>query len=98
MRLTDRLNQPQRIVVVIAWALVLGVAGLYLTSLGSVSGFGWYAYAPLAHSVALPHTGLPGWARLIIWLALIALWALGSVWVLRPAPETAPEAGKPLPQ
>jgi heme/copper-type cytochrome/quinol oxidase subunit 1 len=87
MRLTDRLNRPQRIVAVIAWGMALGAAGLYLTSLGSASGFGWYAYAPLAHSVAFPHTGLPGWARLIIWLALIALWALGSVWVLRPAPE-----------
>jgi hypothetical protein len=88
MRLTDWLSRPQRIVVVIAWALALAAAGIYLTSLGGASGFGWYAYAPLAHSVAFPHTGLPGWARLIVWLALIALWALGSVWVLRPAPET----------
>ena len=86
MRVTDRLSLPQRIVVVIAWGLALGAAGIYLTSLGSASGFGWDAYAPLAHSVAFPHTGLAGWLRLIIWLALIGLWALGSILVLRPAP------------
>jgi hypothetical protein len=93
MHLTDRLSRPQRLVVVIGWGMALGAAGIYLTSLGSVSGFGWYAYAPLAHSAAFPHTGLAGWLRLIIWLALIGLWALGSVWVLRPPPGEAPPPG-----
>jgi hypothetical protein len=91
MRVTDRLSQPQRIVVVIAFGLALGAAGVYLVSLGSTSGFGWYAYAPLSHSASLPSTGLAGWLRLIIWLALICLWALGSLRVLRPSPkEPAP--------
>ena len=63
MRVTDRLSQPQRIVVVIALGLALGAAGVYLVSLGSSSGFGWYAYAPLSHSVSLPSTGLAGWLR-----------------------------------
>jgi hypothetical protein len=31
-----------------------------------------------------------GWLRLLIWLALIGLWALLSVRVLRPSPEQAP--------
>lgn len=86
MRVTDRLSLSQRIVVVIAFGLALGALGVYLASVGSSSGFGWYAYAPLSHSASLPSTGLAGWLRLIIWLALICLWALGSLWVLRPAP------------
>jgi heme/copper-type cytochrome/quinol oxidase subunit 1 len=85
--MNDRLSLPQRIVLIIAFGLVLGVGGLYLVSLGSAPGTGWYAYAPLAHTVALPGLGLPGWLRLIIWLGLIGLWALGSVWLLRPPPE-----------
>lgn len=87
MRLIDRLGLSQRIVVIIAWGLALGAAGLYLASLGSPSGFGWYAYAPLSSTAALPHAGLAGWLRLIIWLVLIGLWALGSIRVLRSTPE-----------
>ncbi len=86
MRLTDRLSQPQKIVIVIALGTALGAAGIYLTSLGNATGFGWYAYAPLSQSV-YPRTGLPGWLRLIIWLALIGLWALVSIRVLRTSPE-----------
>ena len=89
MRVTDRLSLSQRIVVVIAFGLILGAAGVYLMSLGSSSGFGWYAYAPLSHSASLPSTGLAGWLRLIIRLALICLWALGCLWLLRPAPAKA---------
>jgi hypothetical protein len=67
--------------------MALGVAGIYLVNLGNALGFGWYAYAPLSQSVSSLHTGLAGWLRLIIWLALICLWALGSIRVLRPSPE-----------
>jgi hypothetical protein len=47
MRLTDRLSQPQRIVVVVALGVACGTAGIYLVNLGSTVSFGWYAYAPL---------------------------------------------------
>jgi hypothetical protein len=88
MRLTDRLSQPQRIVIVIALGVAFAAAGAYLVNLGgNAVSFGWYAYAPLTQSADLPHSGLPGWVRLIIWLALTGLWALASLWVLRPAPE-----------
>ncbi len=89
MRLTDRLSQPQKIVVVVALGAALGAAGTYLVGLGNTAAFGWYAYAPLSQA-AYPATGLHGWARLLIWLALICLWALLSVRVLRPSPEQAP--------
>lgn len=90
MRLSDRLSQPQRIVIVVAFGMTLETAGTYLVNLGNVPGFGWYAYAPLSQSAVSFHTGLTGWLRLVIWLLLICLWALGSVWVLRPSPKQPP--------
>jgi heme/copper-type cytochrome/quinol oxidase subunit 1 len=89
MRLTDRLSWPQRVVIVIALGLALAVAGSYLVSLGGGFRSGWYAYAPLTSSLDAPGTGLPGWLRLIIWLALIGLWALASIRVLRPSSSQA---------
>jgi hypothetical protein len=88
MRLTDRLSQPQKIVVVIAFGMALGAAGIYLVNLGNT--FGWYAFTPLSQVVSAPRTGLAGWLRLIIWLVLICLWALGSILVLRPSPDGPP--------
>ena len=87
MRLTARLSQPQRIVVVIAFGMALGAAGIYLVNLGN---FGWYAYTPLSQAISPLRTGMAGWLRLIIWLLLICLWALGSIRVLRPPDEPAP--------
>jgi heme/copper-type cytochrome/quinol oxidase subunit 1 len=87
MRMSDRLSPPQRIVIVIALGVACGAAGSYLSSLGSTTAFGWYAYAPLSQSAYPPRTRLAGWLLLIIWLALIALWGLVSIRVLRPSPE-----------
>ena len=90
MRFTDRLGQAQRIVIVIALGAAFGAVGSYLVNLGNAARFGWYAYAPLSQEVYSPRTGLAGWLRLIIWLALIGLWARASVRVLRPSQEEAP--------
>jgi purine-cytosine permease-like protein len=87
MRVTDRLSKSQRVVVVVALGLALGVIGTYLVSLGSGIRFGWYAYSPLTATLQAPSTGLPAWLRLIIWLALIVVWALASIRVLRPAAD-----------
>jgi hypothetical protein len=89
MRLTGRLTQPQKIVVVTALGVACGAVGLYLVSLGTTATFGWYAYAPISQS-ADPRTGLAGWLRLLIWLALTGLWALASIRVLRPSPAEPP--------
>jgi hypothetical protein len=90
MRLTDRLGKPQKIVIVIALGTAFGAVGRYLVNLGNGARAGWYAYSPLTQQAYPPRTGLAGWLRLIIWLALIALWALASVGVLRPSPEDPP--------
>ena len=85
MRVTDRLSKSQRVVVVVALGLALGVIGTYLVSLGSGIRFGWYAHSPLTATLQAPSTGLPAWLRLIIWLAPIVVWVLASIRVLRPA-------------
>jgi hypothetical protein len=87
MRVIDRLSRPQRVVVVVALGLALGVIGTYLMSLSSGIRSGWYGYAPLTATLQAPGTGLPGWLQLIIWLALIGAWALASIRVLRPAAD-----------
>lgn len=93
MRLTDRLNLPQRIVLVVALALALGEIGTYLDSLDAAVRFGWFTY-PESHPAGYspgPSDWLPAWVHLIIWLVLIALWALPSIRVLRPFPEAPPK-------
>lgn len=88
MRWIDRLGTAQRVVVVIALGLALGVLASYLTSLGTRTG--WYAYAPLSGQVFQPPgIGEPGWLRVIIWLAAISLWTLTSLTALRQSPGQA---------
>ena len=89
MRWIDRLSKAQRIVIVVALGMAFWAVGSYLVSLGGAGRFGWYAYSPLTGAAQAPGTGLSAWLRLIIWLGLIALWALASVKVLRPSPTQA---------
>ena len=85
---TNGWGRAQRIILVIGLGLGLAVLGRYLVSLGrpSSANFGWFAYAPLdsttAHA-ALRQAGLRPWARLLIWLGLIAVWTLMSLRILR---------------
>ena len=85
MRAIDRLSQPQRVVIVVALGLVLAVIGGFVTSLGRLAA-GWYAYAPLTSTGYLPGHGIPPWLRLIIWLALIVIWAAAAIRLLKPSP------------
>jgi hypothetical protein len=82
-------------VLVIGLGLALAGLGRYLVSLGRPSSvsFGWFAYAPLnsTTAAAVRHVGLRPWARLLIWLALIAVWTLASVRILRPPATGQPE-------
>jgi heme/copper-type cytochrome/quinol oxidase subunit 1 len=94
MRFLDRLSLAQRVVAVVAFGLACLAVGRYVSHLDTgTAAFGWYAYAPLRSTANYPLTGqngLPGWARLIIYLALIAVWALVSVVMLRPARSAKP--------
>jgi heme/copper-type cytochrome/quinol oxidase subunit 1 len=99
VRFLDRLSLAQRIVAVIAFGLACLAVGLYVAHLGTgTAAFGWYAYAPLSRTANYPlgaQAGLAGWVRLIIWLALTAVWALVSILVLRPA-RRGPSASEPV--
>jgi hypothetical protein len=95
MRFTDRLSTAQRIVVVVAMGLAFGAIGSYLDSLGNTPFTGWTGYAPLNGSPLLVHTGLADWLRLLIWLALIGLWAVAATRVFRPVPAEPPATGQP---
>jgi hypothetical protein len=88
MRWIDGLSKSQRIVVVVAFGLALGVVGSYLLNLGSGYPFGWTGFSPLTLAT-YGYAGLHGWLRAIIWLVLIGLWAVASVRVLRPSSENA---------
>ncbi len=80
-----------RVTLVVALGLALAVLGRYLVSLGHHTSYGWFAYAPLNSSVSPPHAdGLRPWARLLIWLGLIAVWASASAWLLRPGKQAQP--------
>ncbi|MGI9007476.1 MAG: hypothetical protein ACR2FU_14990 [Streptosporangiaceae bacterium] len=95
MRLINQLNVAQRAVIVVAIGVALATFGHYLISLGN-RRLGWYAYAPLTANVGPRGTGLPGWVRQIIWLALTAVWAVASIIALRPAHSAPaePDAGR----
>jgi hypothetical protein len=97
VRLTDRLNTAQRVVIVVAMGIALAIVGRFLVSLGGGFHFGWYSYSALAARLRPPGTGLPRWLRLIIWLGLTGIWALASVIVLRPPREPAAPRSAPAP-
>jgi hypothetical protein len=79
-RLRD-LNSRQRLVVVVGFGIALYFFGGWITTRDTFSG--WVAYAPLSNTVNVPGTGLHAWVRLLIWLALILVWIVVSVALLR---------------
>jgi len=79
------LNRSQRVVIVIGIGMSMFVGGQWLTTIGSNLPRGWVAYAPLSNEVA--PDGLQTWARYLIWLALIAIWVLVSMVLLRSNPS-----------
>jgi Zn-dependent protease with chaperone function len=79
-----RLNLGQRIVIVIGLAASLLIFGEWAMTWGTHSFTGWTGYAPLSGSIYAPAVGgLHLWARMLIWLALIAIWVVASAAVLR---------------
>jgi membrane protein implicated in regulation of membrane protease activity len=81
MRWIEKLSRAQRVVVIVALGVAFLAVGSFVLSLGQpVFALGWTGYAPLS---AL--NGLPGWLRLIVWLALTCLWAVVSIRLLRPS-------------
>ena len=87
MRLTDRLNLAQRIVVVVATGIALAAIGVYLTNRGSTMGGHHFMSSVPIRIRPRP----PRWLRLIIWLVLDGIWAVAALVVLRsPRDQTGP--------
>ena len=87
VRRAPSLSLPQRLVLVVALAATLFVVAIYLTTIGAgtPADFGWFGYAPLTRT-PFDSGGPPAWARLLIWLAFIALWTVASLRLLRSPP------------
>lgn len=72
---------------VIAWGVILWFVGSFVSNLGVPGVFGWVAYAPLSHNApAYPGAHLTPLEDLFVWIALIALWGLGALLLLRSEP------------
>ena len=90
MKYLDRLGLAQRIILVVASALLLGTVGVYVSTLGTpTANFGWFGYAPLSGGIHVVSDGpdLTAWQQLLVWIGLILVWAVGSVVVLKPRPN-----------
>jgi heme/copper-type cytochrome/quinol oxidase subunit 1 len=99
MRRVRSWGLAQRIILVVALALAFAVLGRYLVSLGGIGhhgNFGWYAYAPLNSSSPVPSGGTRPWLRVLVWLGLIAVWAMASARLLRAASKRRPQERPPL--
>ena len=89
MHVAGRFGFAQRIVVVVALGLALGVTGGFITELGSPgANFGWFGYAPLTRSVLTVGSTLSDWQQLLVWLGLITIWTAASLSLLRPRSDT----------
>jgi hypothetical protein len=87
VRLTDRLNMAQKIVIVVATGIALAAIGIYLARGSTTHGLHYISDSPIR-----PGRARPGWLRLIIWLVLDGIWAVASVVVLRTSREqTGPQ-------
>ena len=78
----SRLNGAQRVVVSVGWGVALLRLGVTTETWRNRAIEGWFAYAPIGGSFPgspflVRHPGL----RLLMWLALVGLWAAISVWL-----------------
>jgi heme/copper-type cytochrome/quinol oxidase subunit 1 len=72
------MNLGQRIIVSISFGLALAVVGSYILNREST---GWFGYAPLTNAIYEP--GPSPVVRMVVWLGLIAVWALVSLVLMR---------------
>lgn len=85
MRRLAVLNLAQRIVVVVALAAALRIIWTYLAGListnlvGRSHDGGWFAYTP---SIETPRGSGAGLGLALLAIALIAVWACASLWLL----------------
>jgi hypothetical protein len=84
MRRVRNLTFAQRIIVIVAWGLALRVVGGYIVTGGNAGEGGWFGYVPGTSQLFVPGGRLGPGASLVLWLALIAVWAVVAIWLLGP--------------
>lgn len=75
-------------VMVVGLGIALYFFGAWVTTRGTGwpgGGTGWTSFAPLTSPSTTPDLigGLHPWVRMVIWLALVVIWVIASVLVLR---------------
>ena len=91
-----RANLAQRVVVAVALAGVLALAGTYIVDDGfTARGGGWFSYAPGSNEVFFLDAGLDPFPRLLVWAGLIVVGPFcrsGSLVCPRLSSRTAPRS------
>jgi hypothetical protein len=77
-----RLNGGQRIIVVIGIGIALYLFGEWLIGFWEGGSFGWVGYAPLSQAPLPSVVVLHPWVRLLIWLAITAIWVIASLGIM----------------
>jgi hypothetical protein len=73
----------QRVVVVVALGDLVALAGSYIVSDGfSARGGGWFNYVPDSNELFFPDVGLDPFPRLVVWAAVVIVWAVVSFWIV----------------
>jgi hypothetical protein len=88
-----RFNLAQRTVLVVGVGIGLYLLGVWLIGVWQGDGVGpsgWVGYAPLTSSGPTPLVVLHPWVRLLIWLALTAVWVLTSLAIMSSRRATPP--------
>jgi hypothetical protein len=81
-----RINMAQRVILVIGLAMALYLFGGWINTRGSATPSGWVGYAPLqTYGPQNIVGGFHPWVRLVIWIALVLVWVIASVLLLRAA-------------
>lgn len=88
-----RLTLRHKVVLLVALGATLWVLGQWAIGEASpVTRVGWTGYAPLTASNGL---GPSLWLQVVLWLALIAVWTVAALLLLREPRPSAIEVEKP---
>ena len=80
------MNRDQRIVVVVAFGILLAVAAVTVNRLLDNPDGGWFAYAPNT-GVRFPSGTEPTWRRAAVWIGAVGIWVVSSLYLLRTGSE-----------